>query len=80
MEDSIAVMELVKFKLQHPNAGDASQADSENLFDVLHAQSRRAMLIDRANVIREHASLVVDCVPVSIHSLSSLRGLGSSPA
>jgi len=69
-------MELVKYRLQHPNI---DTSDSDNLFDVLHAQSRRAMLIDHVNVIREHASKVADCVPVTSddkcvhHTLQALK-------
>lgn len=67
IEDSVAVMELVQHKINNPTAGEnVHLTDSDNLFELLHAQSRRSVMIDQPRLVQSYATTIVDCVPVGI--------------
>jgi len=64
VEDSLAVMELIKHKLSNPDAGSLEKAEAQNLCNVLFSQHKRSMIIADAKFIAKYASLALDCVPV----------------
>ncbi len=71
IEDSIAVMELIKLKVANPELGSITQLEAvgENIFNVLHEQKRRSTMIDVPFCIQRYSTNVVSCIPVCIPSI-----------